>query len=195
MQSLPALITTLLLFGLLSAFLKSLLPRLKGKHGEKRVARELDEGLSPHRYTVLHDVTLPANAGTTQIDHLVLSTRGVFVIETKNMSGWIFGSEHEASWTQRFPKGKVSFQNPLRQNFLHVKVLQELLGLNQTALFSIVVFVGDAQFKTSMPENVMKLSGLLPFISAKTSDLIPSHEIQRLVGVIEATSVHTRCCN
>jgi len=185
MEGLPTLIIVAMAFGLLSAFSKLLLPWLKGKHGEKLVAREL-EGLSSHRYTLFHDVTLPTGNGTTQIDHLVLSTHGVFVIETKNISGWIFGSERQASWTQSFPKGKVSFQNPLRQNFLHVKVLQELLGLEQGALFSIVVFVGNAEFKTSMPENVVKLSGLVPFISRKASDLIAAHEIQRLVGVIEA---------
>ena len=72
---------------LLLAFLKS--PYFKGKMGEKMVlshAEQLGED-----YVMLHDCTLPCADGTTQIDHILISPFGVFVIETKNYDGWIFG--------------------------------------------------------------------------------------------------------
>ena len=69
-------------------------------------------------YRQYHDVILPTAGGTTQIDHVFVSVFGVFVVETKNMSGWIFGSERDQDWTQVFPGGrKFKFQNPLRQNY------------------------------------------------------------------------------
>lgn len=68
-------------------------------------------------YVRFHDVMLPTPDGTTQIDHVFVSRFGVFVVETKNMAGWIFGSERGRRWTQVLPGGrKTSFQNPLRQN-------------------------------------------------------------------------------
>jgi hypothetical protein len=55
----------------------------KGKVGEWAVNRSFDKHLDPDEYKVLHDVTLPFKGGTTQIDHIVLSQFGVFVVETK----------------------------------------------------------------------------------------------------------------
>ncbi len=72
----------------------------KGLLGEWFVGLLLKFGLPKNEYFLLNDVTLPAEGGSTQIDHVVVSQFGVFVIETKNMKGWIFGSEDQAMWTQ-----------------------------------------------------------------------------------------------
>ncbi len=74
---------------------------------------------------MLNDLTLPDGEGaTTQIDHLLLSPFGVFVIETKNYKGWIFGSERQKQWTQKIYKKSFKFQNPIHQNYKHMKVLE-----------------------------------------------------------------------
>ena len=73
-------------------------PKNIGKFGEKRVARKLD-WLSKE-YITLNDILLPTNYGTTQIDHIVVSPYGIFVIETKNYKGWIFGHENSEEWKQ-----------------------------------------------------------------------------------------------
>ncbi len=52
-------------------------------------------------YTLFKNVTLPTDDGTTQIDHIIVSKYGIFVVETKNMQGWIFGSAQQKSWTQK----------------------------------------------------------------------------------------------
>ena len=109
-------------------------------------------------YRRYHNVTLPTGGGTTQVDHVFVSVFGVFVVETKNMGGWIFGSERNRQWTQVFPTGqKYKFQNPLRQNYGHVRAIENSLagvGLPKGAVKSVVVFVGDADFKTEIPQNV-----------------------------------------
>ena len=131
---------------------------IKGVMGEFAVKVGAALSLPSSVYRRYHNVTLPTVDGTTQIDHVFVSVFGVFVVETKNMGGWIFGSEGNRKWTQVFPGGlKYKFQNPLRQNYRHVRAMEEALartGLPRGAVKSVVVFVGDADLKTEMPENV-----------------------------------------
>ncbi|WP_163009979.1 nuclease-related domain-containing protein, partial [Pseudomonas viridiflava] len=99
-------------------------------------------------------VTLDTADGTTQIDHVFISPFGIFVLETKNMSGWIFGREKQPQWTQKIYRRTYKFQNPLRQNYKHLKALEATLGVSLEHLHSVVSFVGESTFKTAMPANV-----------------------------------------
>ena len=93
------------------------LPTVKGAIGEMRVSRILGK-LDSQSYHIFHDTYLPRpdGKGTTQIDHIVVSPFGIFVIETKNMKGWIFGNKGSRQWTQSLPGGnKFKIQNPLHQ--------------------------------------------------------------------------------
>jgi restriction system protein len=101
--------------------------------------------LGPKVYRRVHNVILPARNGTTQIDHVVVSIYGLFVIETKNMDGWIFGSTQQETWTQQFFKKKFKFQNPLRQNYRHTRCLAEFLNLDHDFLHSVVFFIGNVE--------------------------------------------------
>lgn len=129
-------------------------PERKGARGERLVHNALTSVLNEQDYRVLTDLILPVAGGTTQIDHLVLSRFGIFVIETKNMSGWIFGGANQQKWTQVQKLSKRRFQNPLRQNYAHVKAVQEILKVDQKALHNFVVFTGTAEPKTAMPDSV-----------------------------------------
>lgn len=77
-------------------------PQAKGARGERRVSSRLDS--LPSHYKVINDLVLKTNKGYTQIDHVVISNYGVFVIETKNYKGWIFGSETKLNWKQTLYK-------------------------------------------------------------------------------------------
>ena len=80
---------------------------------------------------------------TTEIDVLMLHRTGIYVLESKNYSGWIFGNEKDASWTQTLPnKDKNHFYNPVRQNKTHIMWLNEMLGNDMST--SIIVFSEDA---------------------------------------------------
>ena len=131
---------------------------VKGIVGEKLVQAGAALTLPSSEYRKYHNVTLPIAGRTTQIDHVFVSAFGVFVVETKNMAGWIYGSERDREWTQVFPGGrKYKFQNPLRQNYGHIRALEEALagtGLPRGIVRSVVVFVGNAKLKRKMPENV-----------------------------------------
>ena len=95
----------------------SLKSSFKGFLGETVINVAMWLKLEKDVYHRLNGITLPrANGGSTQIDHIIVSVYGIFVIETKNYKGWIYGSEKQKQWTQSFPNGsKFKFQNPLRQ--------------------------------------------------------------------------------
>ncbi|MEX0731732.1 MAG: nuclease-related domain-containing protein [Aquisalimonadaceae bacterium] len=90
-------------------------PWFKGLIGEALVKFAARLRLPEDTYHRIHNVTLPTPDGTTQIDHIFVSRFGIFVVETKNMKGWIFGGENQAQWAQKIFKKSFKFQNPLRQ--------------------------------------------------------------------------------
>lgn len=162
-------------------------PRVKGWRGERRVQRMIREGLNPHLYADLHNVTLPtADGGSTQIDHLIFSPYGVFVLETKNLKGWIFGSERQAEWTQKIhPNHSQKFQNPLRQNYLHTQTVRAVLGLPADQVHSVVAFVGESQFKTDMPPQVLQGQAFIGYILQFQQQIWGPEEMQGLIDTLE----------
>jgi hypothetical protein len=100
-------------------------------------------------------IIIPTSRGTTEIDHLIVSKYGIFVIELKDRTGWIFGNAADAYWTAVHFKKKFRFQNPLRQNYGHMKALEAFLGIDPHALRGIVVFRGSFEFKTPIPDGVL----------------------------------------
>lgn len=159
----------------------------KGWIGELKVRQLAVKYLDPDTYRQLHDVTLPTTDGTTQIDHIIVSSFGIFVIETKHMSGWIFGRASDPKWTQSFRSHKNPFQNPLRQNYKHIKELNAILGIGKDKIFSVVVFTGDAKFKTDMPENVMPVRKLIRYIRSKDTALLSESDLKRILLKINET--------
>jgi hypothetical protein len=156
----------------------------KGKFGEFLVSFSAWLLLDKTKYHAIHNVTLPTPDGTTQIDHIFVSPYGVFVVETKNYAGWIFGSEHQSQWTQKLFRKSYKFQNPLRQNYKHMKALESLTGLTAEQLFSVIVFVGGSTFKTAMPENVTFSGQYIRYIKSKTSEILSEQEMQRVIQCI-----------
>ncbi len=157
----------------------------KGWFGEfivKRAARSLDEAT----YKPFHNVTLQTTDGTTQIDHVFVSRYGVFVVETKNYKGWIFGGERQAKWTQKIYRHTNSFQNPLRQNYKHCKAIQALLDIPEDSIHSVIAFVGDATFKTAMPDNVTQGRGFVRYIQSKQGVVFDGEQVQALAYAIES---------
>lgn len=128
----------------------------------------------------------PKKKGTTQIDHVLLSRYGIFVIETKNMKGWIFGSEKQRTWTQKIYRHSNQFMNPLRQNYKHVLALAQCLNLPKDALFSVVTFVGDATIKTKVPENVGYTRDMLRFIRSKKDILFTETELSHFKSLLNS---------
>ncbi|MDD5395553.1 MAG: NERD domain-containing protein [Thiothrix sp.] len=157
----------------------------KGWLGEAALSVAKKIALNGDIYREVNNVTIATANGTTQIDHIIVSRYGIFVIETKNMEGWIFGAEAQPKWTQSFRKSKFQFQNPLHQNFRHIKALEEFLGLPPSMFHSIVCFVGETcKLKTELPDNVI-CGGPFGYIKAKIEVLLPDAQIVEIVEAIK----------
>ena len=119
----------------------------KGKLGERSVSKRLKR-LDNNKYKVINDVILKTSRGTSQIDHLVVSNYGIFVIETKNYQGWIVGSENADNWQQIIYNKKNFFRNPIKQNYGHIKAIEENLKVNNKIEYiSIIVFMNRCDLK------------------------------------------------
>lgn len=166
-------------FAVAAGVLKS--PWFKGWWGERQVRDLIRRRLSPATYREFHNVTIRDEFGeTTQIDHVYVSPFGVLVIETKHMGHWIFGGRHQPLWTQQIYRHKSRFQNPLRQNHRHIKVLEAALGLPQEAFKSVVVFTGHCTFKTEMPEEVCTLSDLIEYVHSIDERILDSEQVDAI---------------
>lgn len=159
-------------------------PKQKGIRGERLVAKRLRAGL-PEEYILLNDLYLPLPDGTTtQIDHIVVCQYGIFVVETKAYSGWIFGNEESAKWTQTIYRKKSSFQNPLRQNYKHICALSDTLGIDKHYFHNVVAFTGGCSFKTERPSGVVYAREAAQFIRTFTQQLIKRSQVAEVAEVI-----------
>lgn len=155
----------------------------KGTMGERRVAKMLSSKL-PEDYVVVNDITIPCSLGTTQIDHIVFSTHGIFVIETKNYSGWITGADKAEYWQKNMYGYKYKFRNPIKQNYAHVKALQALLPLGDHCFRSIVTFANSASLRNRHDAMVINNRYLIDTILQFTSIVIPQGELQKYIETI-----------
>jgi restriction system protein len=181
--------TTWLLFGIVFLIYILRRPFFKGLFGEFLVNIMLKRGLNKDEYRLYKNVTLPVvekngKESTTQIDHIVVSPYGVFVIETKNYTGWIFGSEKQKSWTQKIYRNSFKFQNPLFQNYKHTKALESLLALNEETVFSVIVFIGSAKLKTEMPAHVTVGFAAIKYIRGFKAPLLNNAQVETICSQI-----------
>lgn len=113
-----------------------------GRYGEKLTARELKlAGIFGKKGKILRNIYLPKENGeTAEIDVIYITKKGIFIFESKNYSGWIFGDEKSRYWTATLPNGvKNRFYNPIWQNNSHMKWMRKYIG-EDIPLFSIIVF-------------------------------------------------------
>ena len=154
--------------------------------GEALVSRVLLSNFRPPDYHLMNHVTIRLEDGTTEVDHILVSRFGVFVIETKDYSGWIFANAADRTWTQVRFKWRFKFQNPIFQNNRHVRAVKELLDfLPPEAVKSIVVFSGGAEFKTETPEGVIEISQLTEYLRQQTAVVMSPNRLQLCVGRLE----------
>jgi hypothetical protein len=155
--------------------------------GEALVRQALVKYCKNRGAHILNNITLRlADSTTTQIDHILVSAKGVFVIETKHYSGWIFADPKSRVWTQVFFKIKYKFQNPIFQNCKHVRAVRKQLEfISPKCIYNIVVFTGDAEFQTTLPKNVLSLEELIPAIEQYPDGLLSLNRVHFCVGRLE----------
>jgi hypothetical protein len=157
-------IILLAILALLALVFKYLTPKIKGKFGEATISFRLNR-LNPKKYKIINDILIRNKSRSSQIDHVIISNYGIFVIETKNYKGWIFGHESSNYWTQVLYKKKFSLRNPVLQCWGHINTLKTVLSeFSFISYYPIIVFTGTAELK--------KITSKVPVI--KSNKLIRS---------------------
>jgi restriction system protein len=152
--------------------------------GEAILANTIEACL-PQPHVLINNLTLPNENGSAQIDHVLITPTGIFVIETKHYQGWIFGNPNQSQWTQTIYKKKSKFPNPIRQNYGHIKALQSIFTLSEDNFIPIVVFTGEAEFKTDLGPTVITLDELIPRLTAERPAIFDERKMAYIVGRIE----------
>ena len=164
--------------------------KIIGNIGEKKVSLRLH--LLQDEYKIFDDIYLNINEHSVQIDHIVVSKYGVFVIETKNIKGWIFGTDKSEYWIKNMYGKKYEFRNPLKQNYYHVKMLQTLLQLSQNKFIPIVVFLKGATLKCNTSGNVVKISHLNRTIKRYYEVILDDEEVHRIIMILTEQNIKDR---
>lgn len=175
---------------ILEEVLRRLKPVVKGAFGETIVSGLLSR-LPKDQYTVLHNVMLKTERGTSQVDHVVVSIYGIFVIEVKNYAGWITGTENSSQWTQTIYKKKNHFMNPIHQNYGHVKAIEALLQDPSIPIYPIVTFAGDVKLKISVQKaKVVKYGYLTDTIKElSTEKVLDENRMNEIVQLLQTSNV------
>ena len=166
-------------------------PKIKGYMGESAVANRLF-GLPENEYKVLNNIMIKTDYGTTQIDHIVVSIYGIFVIETKNYKGWITGGEYSEYWVKNMYGKKYSFMNPLKQNYAHVKALESKLGISKDNFIPIVAFSSDSNIKVNVSTPVIYIAQIRHVIQEYTQVKLSINNLDKIVEQIQNLNITTK---
>lgn len=132
-----------------------------------------------------------SDGGTTEADVILVDPHGIFVFESKNYSGWIFGNEDQRTWTQSLPQGKGQasrkehFLNPIIQNRLHITALRQLIG-DMYPFRSVIVFSERCTLKDVTVSDpsvcVVKREDVFAAVRRLSSQavVLPQEEIERI---------------
>ncbi|MEI7884379.1 MAG: nuclease-related domain-containing protein [Clostridia bacterium] len=147
---------------------------------------------------ILTNIYLPSNSEeTTEIDLLMVNKTGIYVFESKNYSGWIFGNEKNKMWTQSLKGGlKNKFFNPIWQNKAHITALDNYLDKKYSKyIYSYIVFSERCELKKievkSENVTVIKRNDLIKSLNNRTAQLDAVLTEQEINGIYESLKKKT----
>lgn len=180
---------------ILALLLKSKAPFLIGRMGEIFVNRRFNK-LDPTCYKILSNLLLPSRGhlNTTQIDQLVISNFGIFCVETKSYKGWIFGNASQEYWTQVIYRYKKRFYNPLRQNYAHVKAIEEVVlsRYPKARIFSLVAFPYADKIQISGTDMVGYTRDVISKIESFNTPVLSDAERDAIYDMLVHANIQNR---
>jgi len=170
-----------------------------GDHGEKKVSSFLAD-LSCNDYQVYNDLLIRDGNYTTQVDHLIISRYGVFVLETKNFHGKVYGTGNSEFWKQYLPAWgykrygftqENQLRNPIWQNEGHIKSLRRLVFGNDTLIHGIVAFPSETRINVTADQPVLNMQDVVPYIKSYRDVILSIDQVnfyrRRLLEVISTS--------
>ena len=154
----------------------------RGEEGEKKVAQKLNR-CATGNFRLLNDIVLMDSKGESyQIDHIFINENGIWIIETKNWSGYIYGTDEQKEWTQvlAYGKEKNRMYSPVKQNLTHAYKIQKIL---KTTVIPLVVFV-SADIRNVKSGYVCRLEDLPRVVKRNYGFRLSNGEIERYYQTI-----------
>ncbi len=159
-----------------------LTPEEKGIVGEYLVSKKLG-GTIPGVQYIINDIILSDGTKTSQIDHIFINENGIFIIETKNYSGYIFGKDFDRNWVQILNKKiKNTFYNPVMQNNGHVNMLQKVTK-TKLPIIPLVVFI-EADISHVISNYTCSINELTSIVNKPRNKTITTKERLDLYNLI-----------
>jgi hypothetical protein len=172
--------------------LEIFMPKIKGYLGEQSVTFFLSK-LDETKYKVINNIMLQVGNKTTQIDHVVVSNYGIFVIETKNYKGWIIGNEFEDNWKQVIYKRKEKLHNPIKKNYGHIQALKEVLNeVLDINYISIVAFTTKADLKVTSKTDVVYIINLPKTIKKYNNETITDSVKEQIYDKLISLNIYSK---
>lgn len=165
----------------------------RGKQGEWFVNDNLSA--LPEGYHVINDLLIRFGSyQSSQIDHVVVSTKGIFVIETKNLGGTIVGDGNNDNWTHYLGREKYNLYNPEKQNSGHINCLKQLLrSVADKDFHSIVVFTNRSELRLrNLKGAVIHTSQIRNYILQFQEPCIPEEKIPQMVALLTKYTSYSR---
>lgn len=162
-----------------------------GNAGEKKI-KDILKGL-PRCCIAINDVILKTKTGTTQIDHIIVSPFGIFIIETKNHTGMIFGTDNSQCWTQVLYNGvHKTFFNPVVQNIGHIRQLSKILEMPPSYFNNMVVFSNEnvnlANVRSSCTGNV---NMMINYLNMQRNIILNGEQVNSIAKKIKSLNVNS----
>lgn len=167
-------------------------PKIKGRIGEIFMALFL-KSLPKDSYRVINDLLLTWNGHSTQIDHVIISIYGIFVIETKFYKGWILGGENSEFWTQNIYGHRYKLRNPIYQNQGHIRALKSILKEHENLQFiSIVAFSRRARLRVKTESTVIYFHQVPRIIRRAKIRVLSEEQVQCIYSFLLANNAEER---
>ncbi len=175
--------------------LKELIKCEKGEYGENSIIKVLNKYLTNHKGYLINDVIINNLKGSTsQIDHILFTSYGIFVIETKNLSGFIYGSYHDNYWTQVLGyETKNKIYNPIRQNKTHCSRISGILNQKDNIYSCIVLVQNNTRHIKNCDNIVHKRRELLKYLNSFNDVVFNDNKIKEMYEKINRYKTNPIC--
>lgn len=163
----------------------------KGKSGEKLVAERLDI-IDGYKY-ILNNIMFNDNGKSRQIDHIAITEYGIYIIETKNYAGDIYGRENSNEWQQYLNRKCFKFKNPIHQNYGHTEVVKKQLEgfIDTTVIYSIIVFIRRCKLHTDTKTPIIYEDQLASFIRNRAK-ILNKEQINQIYQILLDNSIKNK---
>ena len=184
-----AIIAKLLWFRVILPKLAGKARRRKGGEGEQRVADALSVFTEADGYRLLRNLWLFYGRGNkTEIDLLLLSPYGIFVMEVKTLSGKIEVDPSDRVWIQHSGGREETIRSPRRENAKRIAALHEITGVPKEFFHSVVVMAGSAPITTEVPPGVYYLYEVREHIDSHKEKVLSGDTINGAINAVMANT-------